>query len=404
MTGAIHKNDESVYGLNASIPELLSDCTSLLIVGQEDNEVSELVTVLKDSNAQLDISRANIQEVGSSKDSAEYDCVLFNWADTSTNSDQFERALIKCGVLAKNWVLVATKNGFLRNPGDNSNKHSIKGDVSKVDFLRNQGFKVHGISGIKQLRTKSGKAWLNVNLLGNWAIRLSRDVCWIHPRQSYRLFGIKAVREDISTYYSNDRHEMSGFIPHTASRVLDVGCGAGNFGKYLKKYRNLEVWGVEYSNEAARFAANKLDKVINADINEAISALPRNYFDCIVFNDVLEHLVDPYTVLVNTKQLLSKNGVVVASIPNVRHIGVLRELLFLKDWKYKDSGVLDRTHLRFFTKRSIIRMFADAGFVCEKIEGIGEEYTFSYFLINLLSLGNALDSRYIQYSCTARPV
>jgi hypothetical protein len=91
-------------------------------------------------------------------------------------------------------------------------------------------------------------------------------------------------------------------------------------------------------------------------------------FDCIVFNDVLEHMIDPWSVLATTRSLLSARGVVVASIPNIRHVSVLLPLLVRGRWSYMEWGVLDRTHLRFFTRRSMISMFEGAGYRVTHIE------------------------------------
>src|ERR1051325_5489453 len=107
---------------------------------------------------------------------------------------------------------------------------------------------------------------------------------------------------------------------------------------------------------AAEEAAQKLDRVLCAPFDERL-ALPEGAFDCIFCNDVLEHLADPYSALRYCRRLLTPEGVLIASIPNIRYFPVLFQLLVKKNWQYEDHGVMDRTHLRFFTKNSILATF-----------------------------------------------
>ena len=93
-------------------------------------------------------------------------------------------------------------------------------------------------------------------------------------------------------------------------------------------------------------------------------------YDVIVFNDVLEHMVDPSAALRASRDLLAPNGSVIASIPNFRNWRTLNTILREGTFAYEDSGVLDRTHLRFFCKRDIIELFIDSGFDVEHIGGI----------------------------------
>jgi 2-polyprenyl-3-methyl-5-hydroxy-6-metoxy-1,4-benzoquinol methylase len=197
---------------------------------------------------------------------------------------------------------------------------------------------------------------------------------------------------------------MLEFVPEDSRRILDVGCGEGLFSEEIKRKLRAEVWGIEYDSNAAEKAKCKVDKVLHGDLNALIDNLPEKYFDCIVLNDVLEHLVDPYTVLARLKVKLVENGVIVASIPNVWHISVLKELFLHKQWKYTDAGILDRTHLRFFTKKSILEMFDATGFDVIRIKGINKTSSFRKFhLWNILCLGYLSDAKYAQYACVARP-
>lgn len=207
-----------------------------------------------------------------------------------------------------------------------------------------------------------------------------------------------------SSYYVFGRKEMVEFVPEDARTTLEVGCGEGVFSEEIKKRLGSEVWGIEYDSVAAEKARNKLDAVLHGDVVVLLDQLPDHYFDCIVFNDVLEHLADPFILLTKTKVKLSDHGVIVASIPNVRHISVLKELLIDKNWRYEDAGILDKTHLRFFTKKSILEMFDGLGFDVIRIEGINKTSSFRKFhLWNILCLGHLSDAMYSQYACVAKP-
>lgn len=172
------------------------------------------------------------------------------------------------------------------------------------------------------------------------------------------------------SYYANARPEMLDYFPTAPGRVLDVGCGNGRFGAMLKaKLQGTEVWGVEPVADAHAEANKVLDHAIHGLFCESIG-LPPASFDTIVFNDSLEHFPDQNLPLTLALRLLKPGGRVIASIPNVRYWPHMREYLFQADWRYRDEGILDRTHLRFFTQRSIRRCFDEAGYVVQRIEGI----------------------------------
>jgi 2-polyprenyl-3-methyl-5-hydroxy-6-metoxy-1,4-benzoquinol methylase len=214
--------------------------------------------------------------------------------------------------------------------------------------------------------------------------------------------------EDFDVYLDKERHEMLNRIPKDASIILDVGCAVGGFGGLLKSERAVEVWGIEINEYAASIASQKLDRVICGAFDENLN-LPAKKFDCVVFNDVLEHLVDPYSALLYSKTLLRDGGKIVASIPNVRYFDNIWKLLVNKDWEYTQNGILDRTHLRFFTHRSISAMFQGLNYKIESIEGINpleKEHPhrvnkFKFF--NSILLNQIEDMRYIQFAIVASP-
>ncbi len=204
-------------------------------------------------------------------------------------------------------------------------------------------------------------------------------------------------------YYTSSRLEMLEYVPENAKRILDVGCGAGEFGKALKSRRSVEVWGVEFIKQAADEAQFKLDKVIVGSIEDSSSSLPEGYFDCVVFNDVLEHLIDPWSVLTKIKAYMKPGAYVVASIPNVRYFENIKKLIIQKQWEYEDCGPLDKTHLRFFTSKSVVNLFTSVGYSVNSLEGInGRKFPWKFNLMNLIMLNAFSDMRYLQFVCLAQ--
>lgn len=175
---------------------------------------------------------------------------------------------------------------------------------------------------------------------------------------------------EVYPYEHHLRPEVAKFLPQTAKKmtVLEVGCGYGHFRKNIRT--ECEYWGIEPVPSIAQFASSNLEKILVGTFDEIVDTLPDNFFDCIVCNDVIEHMnnVDDFLQIIKTK--MKKEGVIVGSIPNVRYIDNLFRLLILKDWKYEDSGILDKTHLRFFTQKSLIRTFKLNGYVIEELSGI----------------------------------
>jgi len=206
-------------------------------------------------------------------------------------------------------------------------------------------------------------------------------------------------------YNNNARLELHKFIPKTSKTLLDVGCNTGEFGRVLKVDNEIEIWGVEPNPITSQVAVEYLDHVV-CDLFQENIPIPDGYFDVITFNDSLEHFPFPDQALILSKGKLKEDGVIVFSIPNVRQIDNLEHLLFEKDWCYEDSGIRDRTHLRFFTKKSIIDLFNNCGYEVISIEGINEKYWHEtkYFRRILYKLIPSWmeDTKYTQFAGVAR--
>ena len=173
--------------------------------------------------------------------------------------------------------------------------------------------------------------------------------------------GARRRKESELQYFDHDRPEIRQQIPADAREILDVGCGTGSLGYALRCTRSVRVVGVELSELAARRARERLDDVIVGDAVTAMEELAAGSFDCVVFADILEHLADPENALRAARRLLREDGSIVVSLPNVGHWSVLRQLL-QGEWRYEEAGILDRTHLRFFTRKSAERLLQEAGF------------------------------------------
>lgn len=175
-----------------------------------------------------------------------------------------------------------------------------------------------------------------------------------------------AMKKD--EYYQNRRKEIYAIVPPSANKVLEIGCAAGGF--RLNFPEEVEYWGVEPVRSAAEQASQKNMKVLCGTYDDVQAQMPDAYFDVIVCNDVIEHVPDPESFLVSLKGKLAPAGALVESIPNVRFWGNLANLLLKRDWKYEDSGVLDKTHLRFFTGKSFRRLMDNVGYELELMKGI----------------------------------
>lgn len=169
-------------------------------------------------------------------------------------------------------------------------------------------------------------------------------------------------------YFEWVREDLITLIPQGAHKILDIGAASGNTGLALKEQgKAAEVVGVELCEVFAREASKKIDKVIIGDIEEMELPFSAGYFDYIICGDILEHLRDPWSTLGKLRKYLSDTGYIVASIPNTRHHRVIRDLVFRGEWKYQTEGILDRSHLRFFTKKGIYQLFDSAGFEIERV-------------------------------------
>ena len=176
--------------------------------------------------------------------------------------------------------------------------------------------------------------------------------------------------KNFNTAYIGQRRDIERMVPTSAKTILDVGCSVGTLGESLKKRNQAAVFGIELSEEMANEARTRIDKVLNGDAMAMLKSpeLMDQKFDCIIFADILEHLQDPWTTLQSAGDLLAPGGCVVTSIPNVRHIDSIWNLVVRGRWPYRNRGIHDRTHLRFFTLKNILELCETASMRIEAIE------------------------------------
>ena len=205
-----------------------------------------------------------------------------------------------------------------------------------------------------------------------------------------------------SHYYSGKRDDVLNYLPENLDLVLDVGCSSGEFGKLLKQ-KGLTVWGVEPDTASAEEAKSKLDRVFNDLFDDKLLQLFGDVkFDCIFFNDVLEHLVDPEAALALCKKILKPNGYVVSAIPNVLQYGNIVNILKTQDWQYTDQGILDKTHLRFYTKKSIVRLFQQCEYDLISIDGTYATCSKKFIFLNYLLFNKIESMKYTHFISVAR--
>lgn len=167
---------------------------------------------------------------------------------------------------------------------------------------------------------------------------------------------------------SNSRGLVFNAIP-PGSRVLDVGCDTGRFGEALRKQKQCTVDGIEPCINAAQSARSRLDQIFVQPVKDEKSFEGFKDYDAVLFLDVLEHLEDPWSVLRGANNLLRPGGKVYVVVPNIAHISIVRRLL-KGEFEYKQHGAMDRTHLRWFTLKSLKQALKDAGFVNVDAKGL----------------------------------
>jgi SAM-dependent methyltransferase len=214
------------------------------------------------------------------------------------------------------------------------------------------------------------------------------------------------------SYYVLSRPELRQFLPRSISNmsILEIGCGAGNFIYNIPNCK--EYWGIEPNKSMALQAKKKLNFVLVGSFMDVESQIPSKHFDLIVCNDVIEHMDDVDGFLERIKKKLKPDGFIAGSIPNVRFIENILRFLVQRDWKYTEWGILDKTHLRFFTEKSLRRLFVQNGYsidIFRRINPVRLKYkSIKSFILNLILWISAnllgRDSLYYQFGFRISPL
>ncbi len=200
-------------------------------------------------------------------------------------------------------------------------------------------------------------------------------------------------------YHNFLRKELEFLIPSKYSAVLEIGCGTGSFRQFFTSPHSYT--GIEPEVKAAQIATSQIDTIFIGTFEDVEMDLQEQQFDLIVCNDVIEHMNDHVEFLNKIKQKMRPGSYLIGSIPNIRFIGSLYELLIKRDWMYREAGILDKTHLRFFTYKSLKRCFEENGYIIEELKGINgpaPKFGFKWiaFYTSVLLMGT--DTRSPQYA------
>lgn len=170
--------------------------------------------------------------------------------------------------------------------------------------------------------------------------------------------------------HENHNPDLLRMIPPTAQRIIEIGCSSGALAREFKKI-NPECYyvGVEIDSNYAEMAKRYCDETMVLNIDDANEEFFKAHSDkdCWVFGDTLEHLKDPWRVIRNIASVIPDSGGIAACIPNAQHWSLIIKLM-LGDFVYTDSGLLDRTHLRWFTRKTILSLFNDNGFEIKQLQ------------------------------------
>lgn len=198
-------------------------------------------------------------------------------------------------------------------------------------------------------------------------------------------------------YYDNYRSDIIPLLPKHSARALEIGCGTGNTLAYLKANGYCDwTYGVEMFPEALDRAASNIDILYSCNIEGAVLPIEPHSINLILCLDVLEHLVNPEKVISYLHTLLAPEGIIIASIPNVRHYSVVFPLVFKNEWEYKNAGVLDSTHLKFFVKKTAVDLMESSGLKLEDLVHSGL-FTKKQKILNAITFGAIRSFCTLQY-------
>jgi len=208
-------------------------------------------------------------------------------------------------------------------------------------------------------------------------------------------------------YFSHPRKEIEPLLPAQGRRVLEIGCGSGATLRWLRVDKGyVHATGCEISSKAAAHARASVDEIIVGNAESLTDEQFRRLgnFDLILCLDVLEHMLDPWTFLARIKSRLNLRGMLIASIPNARNVDLIGPLLLRGKWQYRSEGILDKTHLRFFTRSTALDLIAGCGLQVDRVLDVTPAAGSRRAIFDRATFGIFRDFLAVQFLISARQV
>lgn len=209
--------------------------------------------------------------------------------------------------------------------------------------------------------------------------------------------------DEFDVYYGKPRAALLDLLgERPVAKALEVGTGTGsNLAELKRRQPHCRTVGIELRPDAAEAARAQVDEVLAGSVlDDALCSFAPESFDLAILSHVLEHFEQPAIVLRRVLGWVAPGGRVLVALPNVRHISVLRELVIDGDFRYRSSGLMDHTHLRFFTRRSAMRLLEEQGLLVERVAP--EIQGTKSLLLHRLTLGQASGFTAFAYNFLAR--
>jgi len=206
-------------------------------------------------------------------------------------------------------------------------------------------------------------------------------------------------------YFAHPRKEIEALLPAGGCRVLEIGCGTGATLSWLRREKGyVHTTGCEISSKAAAHARTCVDEVI---VGNAESLTDEQFarcgsFDVVLCLDVLEHMLDPWAFLSRLRSRLDPRGTLIASIPNARNVDLIGPLVLKGKWDYRPEGILDKTHLRFFTRSTALDLIAGCGLKIDRVLDVMPAAGSRRSMINRVTFGVLRDFFTVQFLISAR--
>lgn len=211
------------------------------------------------------------------------------------------------------------------------------------------------------------------------------------------------MKQGGAQYGPNQRQEIASLLPTGAVRLLDIGCNDGSFGQYVKSIRpGSFVVGMEADAGQSAVASSRLDLVVNDYFPEGIDKV-KELFEVVSFNHVIEHLPDPWGALKKCREVLLPNGIIVGQVPNIRYMMPVWDLVARGRWRYTDTGILDRTHLRFYTRSGLVDLLSESGYIATALFGSNAVGSRRYPRASRIAASVGRDFAYGSFTFSATP-